>query len=77
MVQNSYPELNMPARVLLSTGPVNVHPRVYKAMQTPVVGYGEAVFIPVIDGIAAMLAEVFSDQGIADYGALGDRLRGG
>ena len=62
MVQNSYPELNMPARVLLSTGPVNVHPRVYKAMQTPVVGYGEAVFIPVIDGIAAMLSEVFQTR---------------
>ena len=52
----------MPARVLLSTGPVNVHPRVYKAMQTPVVGYGEAVFIPVIDGIAAMLSEVFQTR---------------
>ena len=62
MGQNSYPELNMPARVLLSTGPVNVHPRVYKAMQTPVVGYGEAVFIPVIDGIASMLAEVFQTK---------------
>ena len=62
MAQNNYPELNMPARVLLSTGPVNVHPRVYKAMQTPVVGYGEAVFIPVIDGIAAMLAEAFQTR---------------
>lgn len=62
MVQNNYPELNIPARVLLSTGPVNVHPRVYKAMQTPVIGYGEAAFIPVIDGIAAMLAEVFQTK---------------
>ena len=62
MVQQKYPEINMPARVLMSTGPTNVHPRVYKAMQTPVIGYGETAFFPVIDGISSMLAEVFQTK---------------
>lgn len=62
MVHQKYPELDVPARILLSTGPTNVHPRVYKAMQTPVIGYGEAAFLPVIDGISSMLAEVFQTK---------------
>jgi alanine-glyoxylate transaminase/serine-glyoxylate transaminase/serine-pyruvate transaminase len=57
-----YPELNIPSRILTSTGPVNVHPRVYKAMMTPVIGYGEAAFLPVIDGISSMLADVFQTK---------------
>ena len=62
MVHQKYPELDVPARILLSTGPTNVHPRVYKAMQTPVIGYGEAAFLPVIDSISSMLAEVFQTK---------------
>ena len=62
MVGEKYPELDIPSRILLSTGPTNVHPRVMKAMMTPVIGYGEAAFHPVIDGISAMLAEVFQTK---------------
>ena len=62
MVGEKYPELDIPARILLSTGPTNVHPRVMKAMMTPVIGYGEAAFLPVIDGISAMLAEVLQTK---------------
>lgn len=62
MVGEKYPELDIPSRILLSTGPTNVHPRVMKAMMTPVIGYGEAAFLPVIDGISAMLAEVLQTK---------------
>jgi len=62
MVGQKYPELDIPSRILLSTGPTNVHPRVMKAMMTPVIGYGEAAFLPVIDGISAMLAEVLQTK---------------
>lgn len=62
MVGEKYPELDIPARILLSTGPTNVHPRVMKAMMTPVIGYGEAAFLPVIDGISAMLAEILQTK---------------
>lgn len=59
MTQNSYPELNISDRVLLSTGPTNVHPRVLRALSTPVIGYSETEFFPVVDGIASMLGEIF------------------
>ena len=59
MVGEKYPELDIPARILLSSGPTNVNPRVMKAMMTPVIGYGEAAFLPVVGAISAMLAEVF------------------
>ena len=59
MTQKSYPELNISDRVLLSTGPTNVHPRVLRALSTPVIGYSETEFFPVVDGIASMLGEVF------------------
>ena len=59
MTQKSYPELNISDRVLLSTGPTNVHPRVLRALSTPVIGYSETEFFPVVDGIASMLGEIF------------------
>ena len=62
MPQTKFGEIIIPSRLLTSTGPVNVHPRVYKAMMTPVIGYGEAPFLPVIDGISSMLSEVFKTK---------------
>ena len=62
MAQTKFGEINIPSRLLTSTGPVNVHPRVYKAMMTPVIGYGAAAFLPVIDGISSMLSEVLKTK---------------
>ena len=62
IVNREYPELNIADRILLSAGPTNVNPRVYKAMNTAVIGYGEAAFFPVIEGISSMLAEVFQTE---------------
>ena len=39
IVNREYPELNIADRILLSAGPTNVNPRVYKAMNTAVIGY--------------------------------------
>ncbi len=36
---NDLNDLNVPARLLLGPGPSNVHPRVYRAMMSPVIGY--------------------------------------
>ena len=62
VVSRKYPELNISDRILLSAGPTNVNPRVYKAMNTAVIGYGQAAFFPVIEGISSMLAEVFQTE---------------
>ena len=40
----AFGELNVPARNLLGPGPSNVHPRVYQAMMTPVIGYLDPAF---------------------------------
>ncbi len=56
------PELNMPERVLLGPGPSNVHPRVYKAMTQPVVGYLDPTLFKVLDDVKELLRWVFQTQ---------------
>lgn len=34
----TYQDLNPPSRILLGPGPSNVHPRVLRAMATPMIG---------------------------------------
>ena len=52
-------ELIAPRRVLLGPGPSDVHPRVLRAMATPVLGYLDPDFIRIMDGVAGMLRQVF------------------
>ena len=59
MVSNSYTELQPSARLLLGPGPSNVHPRVMKAMLSPVVGHLDPDFVRVMEDIKNMLRAVF------------------
>ncbi|MDY6779067.1 MAG: alanine--glyoxylate aminotransferase family protein, partial [Halobacteria archaeon] len=52
-------ELNTPDRVLMGPGPSNVHPRVLRAMNTPVVGHLDPSFIEVMDEVQELLRYVF------------------
>src|SRR5487761_1822784 len=54
-----FPELHMPERLLLGPGPSNVHPRVMKAMASPVVGHLDPEFIAVMEGVKKMMRLVF------------------
>jgi len=56
---NSFPELKPPARVLLGPGPSNVHPRVLKAMLSPVVGHLDPYFLKLMDNVKQLLRLVF------------------
>jgi alanine-glyoxylate transaminase / serine-glyoxylate transaminase / serine-pyruvate transaminase len=56
---SSFPELQPSARVLLGPGPSNIHPRVMKAMLSPVVGHLDPDFVKVMDDIKKMLRMVF------------------
>ena len=52
-------ELNPIPRFLMGPGPSDVHPRVLKAMATPLIGHLDPQFIVMMDEVKAMLREVF------------------
>ena len=56
---NDFPELRPPARFLLGPGPSNVHPRVMKAMLSPVLGHLDPEFVGIMEDIKKMLRLVF------------------
>ncbi|HKV56278.1 MAG TPA: alanine--glyoxylate aminotransferase family protein [Candidatus Binataceae bacterium] len=55
----AFSELQPAARVLLGPGPSNVHPRVMRAMLSPVVGHLDPDFVRVMDDIKKLLRIVF------------------
>jgi alanine-glyoxylate transaminase/serine-glyoxylate transaminase/serine-pyruvate transaminase len=55
----SYPAVDTPARLLLGPGPSMVHPRVTRAMTTPVVGYMDPLFLDVLTRTAELLRYTF------------------
>ena len=55
-------ELNPTSRFLMGPGPSDVHPRVLKAMATPLVGHLDPDFIQIMDGAKEMLRELFQTK---------------
>jgi len=55
----AFPELQPSARILLGPGPSNVHPRVMKALLSPVVGHLDPDFIRVMEDLKKLLRIVF------------------
>ena len=52
-------ELNPTARFLMGPGPSDIHPRIMRAMTTPVIGHLDPQFIAIMDELKDMLREVF------------------
>ncbi len=52
-------ELNTSPRILMGPGPSDVHPRVLKAMATPLVGHLDPQFLTVMDDIKYMVQRTF------------------
>jgi alanine-glyoxylate transaminase/serine-glyoxylate transaminase/serine-pyruvate transaminase len=52
-------ELNPAVRYLMGPGPSDVHPRVLKAMSTPLIGHLDPQFIEIMDGMKQMLRDLF------------------
>ena len=52
-------ELNPTARFLMGPGPSDVHPRVLKAMATPMIGHMDPQFIVIMDELKQMLRDLF------------------
>ena len=59
---NTYSELNTPKRILMGPGPSNVHPRVLKAMATPLVGHLDPTFLAVMNETQDMLRQLFKTK---------------
>ncbi len=55
-------ELNPPHRLLLGAGPSNVHPRVMKAMASPIVGHLDPFFIEVMDETKKLISKAFKTK---------------
>ena len=59
MSNRNVSDLNPPSRILLGAGPSNVHPRVLRAMSTPLVGHLDPDFIAIMDDVQALLRRLF------------------
>jgi len=58
----SYSELNPPVRTLMGPGPSSVHPRVLRAMTTPLIGYLDPDFFKVMDEVKELLRYVLQTE---------------
>src|SRR3990172_616994 len=59
---SDFSDLNVPARNLLGPGPSNVHPRVYRAMMPPVIGYLDPQFLQLLDDTQRPLRALFRTE---------------
>jgi len=55
-------ETNVPRRVLLGPGPSDVHPRVLRAMSTPLVGHLDPAFVALMEEVKDLLRATFRTQ---------------
>ncbi len=56
---DGFRELNPPLRLLLGPGPSNVHPRVLKAMSSPIVGHLDPYFFKIMNETTELLRYTF------------------
>ncbi len=52
-------DLNPPTRILMGPGPSNVHPRVLRAMSTPLVGHLDPYFLQIMEETQELLRHTF------------------
>ncbi len=55
-------QLDPTARFLMGPGPSDVHPRVLKAMATPLIGHLDPQFIAIMDDVMEMLRQLFQTK---------------
>lgn len=58
----AYAELSPSPRLLLGPGPSSVHPRVLRAMATPLLGYLDPEFLQLLDETQALLRDTFQTE---------------
>ena len=58
-MNNTFPSINLPKRLLMGPGPSEVDPRVYRAMIQPVIGHMDPLFLEVLDQLQELLRQAF------------------
>lgn len=58
----AYAELTAPKRIILTPGPVEVDPRVLRAMGTPILGQFDPAFTAIMNEVMDMLRQVFQTK---------------
>ena len=66
-----FTELRPTARILLGPGPSNVHPRVMKAMMSPVIGHLDPDFVKVMEDLKSLQRAVFRTRNEMTFPASG------
>ena len=51
-----------PLRKLMGPGPLDIHPRVYRALTSPVIGHMDPAYFKILDQVAERLRQVFQTQ---------------
>lgn len=64
-------ELNPSPRILMGPGPSDVHPRVLRAMATPLVGHLDPEFLAIMNETQALLRYVFQTQNTLTFAVSG------
>jgi alanine-glyoxylate transaminase / serine-glyoxylate transaminase / serine-pyruvate transaminase len=59
--------LNPPPRLLLGPGPCDAHPRVLRAMVTPLLGHLDPQFLEIMNGVQEMLRGVYQTQNLVTF----------
>lgn len=73
---SSVAELNTSPRLLLGPGPSNAHPRVLRAMTTPLVGHLDPQFLAIMNETQEMMRQVFQTQNKLTFPVSGTGMAG-
>jgi alanine-glyoxylate transaminase/serine-glyoxylate transaminase/serine-pyruvate transaminase len=73
MVSN---QIEAPLRKLMGPGPLDIHPRVYQALTTPIIGYLDPAYLKILDRVGDQLRKVFQTRNRVTHAAPGTGTAG-
>jgi len=65
-----------PLRTLMGPGPLDIHPRVYQALTSPVIGHLDPAYLKTLDRVGELLRNVFATQNRLTHAAPGTGTSG-
>ena len=68
--------LDIPLRTLMGPGPLDIHPRVYRALTTPVIGHLDPAYLEVLDEIRSHLQMLFQTKNALTHAVPGTGTSG-
>ncbi len=69
-------QVEAPLRKLMGPGPLDIHPRVYQALTTPIIGYLDPAYLKILDQVGDQLRKVFQTSNRATNAAPGTGTSG-